>query len=163
MGITCPAHSVFNSLVWQSLMAADHELLRNEQNRAPPLIYTAEPNIATNLDTLSKFLGGCCVALNLTNVLFFSRTLVTESSGWFAFMWKRTSDISSASPRLHAQPHKISWEGSQRLMPVPSAKWSCWYNVKMWRLVSAVDPMQTLLEGKNRQWIHRKFKVESLP
>ena len=74
----CP---VFSTARYDSLVAADHELLRNEQGRAPPLIYTTEPNIAANLDTLSKFLGGCYAALNLTNVLFFRRTLVTESLG----------------------------------------------------------------------------------
>lgn len=55
MDIKCPAHSVSNSPVWQSLVAADHELLRNEQGRAPPLIHATEPNIAANLDLLIFF------------------------------------------------------------------------------------------------------------
>ena len=131
-------------------MADDGGLLRLGQSYAPLSCSCAQNWHHLRYFGHSPRSGPCCSGLSKC---FFTEYLGCWVTSSVCFHMEGTiMDFSNSSLRLPVQPHKMSWDGTWRSVPVilphmcKMGPLLWWCNVNIWSLASADFTLQILLE-----------------
>lgn len=164
VGIIHPAHSAFNISLWPVKKPMTHgksPWTAEDWIKRYPLNYAAMSKIVTILDTLPMILGVDSAVLNWPIFFFFFSSIplsmASESQDQYALTWERQKmGLSNTPPKLPAQAHNMSRDGSPRPVPVLFLHISkmgpgLMHNVYMWRLASIAEHSADFTEPSMRK------------